>query len=123
MESYESDISIDRIASSVAAVLARRLSAKEITKLLHIVFLEVEDVAELLRVSRKTVYCWISRGSIPVRYAGGKPIFLLAEILDWTLPDDDQHSRHRLPVAVGCSIAENRLATSRERKGLDDVGL
>lgn len=80
--------SIDKIASEVALVLKRRLDAKDTLKLLQVVFLEVEEAAELLRVKPKTISTWISQGKIPMRYAGGRPIFLLSELLEWTLPPD-----------------------------------
>jgi excisionase family DNA binding protein len=50
-------------------------------------FLTVEEVAELLRVEKRTVYEWVSRGLIPYRKAGNRTIFLLDEILDWTVPE------------------------------------
>lgn len=108
--------SIDEIASEVALVLKRRLDTKDILKLLQVVFLEVEEAAELLRVKPKTISTWISQGKIPVRYAGGRPIFLLSELLEWTLPPDDKHSAHRLSVSASCKMATNRLAAMRERK-------
>lgn len=108
--------SMDEIASEVALILKRRLDAKDTLKLLQVVFLEVEEAAELLRVRPKTISTWISQGKIPVRYAGGRPIFLLSELLDWTLPLDDKHSAHRLSVSASCKIATNRLAAMRERK-------
>ncbi|HET8669638.1 MAG TPA: helix-turn-helix domain-containing protein [Candidatus Saccharimonadales bacterium] len=108
--------SIDEIAAEVALILKRRLDAKDTLKLLQVVFLEVEEAAELLRVKPKTISTWISHGKIPVRYAGGRPIFLLSELLEWTLPPDDKHSPHRLSVSASCKIAKNRLAAMRERK-------
>ena len=106
---------IEQIASEVALILARRISAKDIVRLLQIVFLEADEAAELLRVKPKTISTWISQGKIPVRYAGGMPVFLLAELLDWTLPDEDKHARHRLSVAASCNMVVNRLAANRER--------
>lgn len=47
-------------------------------------FLTVEEVAELLRVSPRSVYDWVSQGQIPFRKAGRRTIFLLDEILNWT---------------------------------------
>jgi excisionase family DNA binding protein len=47
-------------------------------------FLTVEEVAELLRVSPRSVYDWVSQGIIPHRKAGRRTIFLLDEILEWT---------------------------------------
>jgi hypothetical protein len=108
--------SVEEIAVEVAAIIHRRLEAKELVKLLQVVFLEVDEAAELLRVKPKTISTWISQDKIPVRYAGGRPIFLLSELLEWTLPPDDKHSAHRLSVSASCKIATNRLAAMRERK-------
>ena len=47
-------------------------------------FLTVEEVAELLRVSPRSIYDWVSQGIIPYRKAGRRTIFLLDEILEWT---------------------------------------
>ena len=47
-------------------------------------FLTVEEVAELLRVSPRSVYDWVSQGTIPFHKAGRRTIFLLDEILEWT---------------------------------------
>jgi len=113
---------VEAIASEVAHVLSKRLSAKEVLRLFHSVFLDVEEAAELLRVKPKTVSTWISRKEetgIPVRYAGGRPLFLLAELLGWTLPEDDHAAQHRLTLPGSCTIAANRLATNRERRFSD----
>jgi excisionase family DNA binding protein len=109
----------DEIAAEVANILSRRMTSKQILKLLQIVFLEVEEAAELLRVKPKTVSTWISQGKIPVRYAGGRPIFLLSELISWTLPQPDTHTAHRLSVATTGKITLDRLAMNRERKDLD----
>ena len=47
-------------------------------------FLTVEEVAELLRVSPRSVYDWVSQRQIPFHKAGRRTIFLLDEILAWT---------------------------------------
>ena len=116
---YAANERIDEIATEVANILARRLTAKQILKLLQIVFLEVDEAAELLRVKPKTVSTWISQGRIPVRYAGGRPLFLLSELISWTLPQPDAHTAHRLSAATTGKITMNRLAMDRERKVLD----
>jgi len=84
-------------------------------KLFQVFFLDVKEAADFLRVQPKTISTWISQGKIPVRYAGGRPLFLLSELINWTLPEDDKHAAHRLSVAVSSKIAANRLATNRER--------
>ena len=107
---------IEEIAAEVAAILAQRISAKDILRLCQLVFLDVEEAAILLRVKPKTISTWISQDRIPVRYAGGRPLFLLSELLQWTLPEDDKHRSHRLSVAASSNIIANRLAAMRERK-------
>lgn len=112
----------ESLAVEVAAILAQRLSAKEVIKLFNVVFLDVDEAADLLRVKPKTISTWISRKEstgIPVRYAGGRPLFLLAELLLWTLPEDDHADRHRLSLPSSCTIAANRLATDRGRRFTD----
>jgi hypothetical protein len=106
---------IEEIASEVALLLSKRISNKDILRLLQIIFLDVDEAAELLRVKPKTISTWISQDRIPVRYAGGKPVFLLSELLDWTLPEKDPHAQHRLTTAASCKIASVRLAANRER--------
>ena len=108
--------SVDDIATEVANILSRRLEAKDLVRLLQIVFLDVEEAAELLRVKPATVSTWISKGLIPVRYAGGRPVFLLSELLNWTLPENDKHVRHRLTSAQQCKIAVSKLSIGRERR-------
>ncbi|MGA9769038.1 MAG: helix-turn-helix domain-containing protein [Blastocatellia bacterium] len=112
---------IERIANEVAGIITERLTARDVLKLFHIVLLDVNEAAELLRVKPKTVSTWISQDRIPVRYSGGRPVFLLSELLHWTLPENDIHSSHRLSVANSCNIVLNRLATNRERRN-PDVG-
>jgi hypothetical protein len=108
--------SVDDIATEVANILSRRLEAKDLVRLLQIVFLDVEETAELLRVKPATVSTWISKGLIPVRYAGGRPVFLLSELLNWTLPENDKHVRHRLTSAQQCKMAVSKLSIGRERR-------
>jgi excisionase family DNA binding protein len=48
-------------------------------------FLTVEELALILRVEVRTVYSWVSKGSVPFRKAGRRTVFLLLdEILEWT---------------------------------------
>ena len=47
-------------------------------------FLTVEEVAELLRVSPRSIYDWVSQRQIPFHKAGRRTIFLLDEVLAWT---------------------------------------
>jgi excisionase family DNA binding protein len=50
-------------------------------------FLNVKEVAELLRTKPRTIYEWVSQRRIPFRKAGDRTIFLLDEILQWTQPN------------------------------------
>jgi excisionase family DNA binding protein len=50
-------------------------------------FLDVKELAEMLRLKTRTIYDMVSEGRIPYRKAGDRTIFLLDEILDWTKPD------------------------------------
>ena len=50
-------------------------------------FLSVLEAAELLRVSPRTVYGWVSQRLVPHRKAGRRVIFLESELLDFTKPD------------------------------------
>jgi len=52
-------------------------------------FLDVKEVAEMLRARPRTIYDWVSQGRIPYRKAGDRTIFLLDEILAWTKPDNE----------------------------------
>lgn len=51
-------------------------------------FLEVPEVAILLRVSKRTIYDWVSLRKIPFRKAGTRTIFDRDEILAWTRPEE-----------------------------------
>jgi excisionase family DNA binding protein len=51
-------------------------------------FLEVKEVAILLRISKRTVYDWVSQRKIPFRKAGDRTLFNRDEILDWTKPEE-----------------------------------
>ena len=54
-------------------------------------FLNVPEAAELLRVSPRTVYGWVSQRLVPHRKAGRRVIFLESELLDFTKPDFRRH--------------------------------
>ena len=107
---------IEQIAAEAAVIIHQRLDAKELVKLLQIVFLEVEEAAELLRVKKKTIQEWVSQDKIPFRRANGRVIFMLSELLNWTLPENDKHAKHRLSVAKSCKLASSRLAATQERE-------
>jgi excisionase family DNA binding protein len=111
---YES--TIEELAADVAAILQQRLKAKDLMNLFQIVFLEVPEVAQLLRVEVKTVQQWVSSGKIPHRKANGRVIFLLPELLHWTLPPNDKQSEHRLTLPRGCRLVKSNLAAIQGRK-------
>jgi hypothetical protein len=58
-----------------------------------VVFLEVEEVATLLRSTVGTITQWVSQNKIPYRKANGKTLFLLDEILNWTMPNRSKKER------------------------------
>lgn len=53
-------------------------------------FLDVKELAEMLRLKTRTVYDMVSEGRIPYRKAGDRTLFLLDEILDWTKPERER---------------------------------
>lgn len=55
--------------------------------------LDVNEAAELLRVSHRTVYAWVSQRRIPFRKAGRRLLFSREELVAWTQPnlDGDQY--------------------------------
>jgi hypothetical protein len=112
--------SLEEIASEVSTILMRRLNTNkggaDVAKLLQIVLLTVDETAEVLRVKRKTIQSYISKGIIPVRYVNSEPRFLLSELLAWTLPKYDKHSAYRLAVSASCNITTHRLAALDRRK-------
>jgi excisionase family DNA binding protein len=61
-------------------------------------FLTVEEVAELLRVSPRSIYDWVSQGVIPFHKAGRRTIFLVDEILEWTNRNDDPQPQSSRPA-------------------------
>jgi hypothetical protein len=105
---------IEEIASEVARMLKQRLDYSDILRLLQIVFLDVNQAAALLGVKSKTIRAWVSEDVIPYRKANGKVLFLLAELLLWTLPPSDKHTRYRLTTAQACRIASAKLAAACE---------
>jgi excisionase family DNA binding protein len=53
-------------------------------------FMDVKEVAAMLRLKPRTIYEMVSQRRIPYRKAGDRTIFLLDEILKWTQPDDER---------------------------------
>lgn len=77
------------------AEIARRLRVET-----ELRFLTVEETAELLRVEIGTLRNWISQNKIPYRKAGANVLFLLEELLEWTMPAS------RKPRASGLRAVE-----------------
>jgi len=50
-------------------------------------FLSVDEAAELLSISKRTIYGWVQQGRIPYRKAGRRVLFIESELLEWTKPD------------------------------------
>jgi excisionase family DNA binding protein len=114
-----SEFENEQLAANVAKIILRQLSINEILRLSQFIFFTVDEAAEILRVQPKTISTWISQRRIPVRYAGGRPRFILEELLDWTLPENDSHKSNRLSTAKAVKIVMNRLTANRERKNPD----
>ncbi|MGH9968826.1 MAG: helix-turn-helix domain-containing protein [Pyrinomonadaceae bacterium] len=47
-------------------------------------FLTVQEVADLLRCKKRTIYDMVEQKRIPYRKVGGRLLFDLAEIIEWT---------------------------------------
>ena len=54
-------------------------------------FLNVSEAAEMLRVSPRTVYGWVTQRLVPHRKAGRRLIFLESELIDFTKPNLRRH--------------------------------
>jgi len=50
-------------------------------------FLSVQEAAEFLRVSPRTIYGFVSQRQIPYRKVGRRVLFLESELLEWTKPN------------------------------------
>jgi len=51
-------------------------------------FLKVEEVANLLRCQKRTIYDMVERERIPFRKVGGRLLFDVDEIIEWTKVKD-----------------------------------
>ena len=47
-------------------------------------FLRVEEVANLLRCKRRTIYDMVEQERIPYRKVGGRLLFDVDEVIEWT---------------------------------------
>jgi excisionase family DNA binding protein len=66
------------------------LKRQSLTDLPRLQFLDVKEVAALLRLKPRTIYEMVSQQRIPYRKAGDRTIFLLDEILRWTQPENQR---------------------------------
>jgi PTS system nitrogen regulatory IIA component len=66
--------------------------------------LTVREVASYLGVPEKTVYRWISEGSIPLHQVGGQVRFNKTELLEWA-------NRHNLKVSTAIYRKEDDVRT------------
>lgn len=110
-----SETTVEEIAGAVANLLAQRMSAKDLLRLSGAVFLDVDEAAEILRVERRTIRTWVSQESVPFRRANGRVLFLLQELLAWTVAERDRFRDIRLGPAGQHKIAAAQSAAIRER--------
>lgn len=50
-------------------------------------FLSVQQAAQFLGVSPRTLYTWVEEMRIPFRKAGRRVLFLESELVEWTAPN------------------------------------
>jgi excisionase family DNA binding protein len=50
-------------------------------------FLSVQEAAEFLRISHRTLYGLVSQRAIPYRKAGRRLLFMESELVEWTKPN------------------------------------
>jgi excisionase family DNA binding protein len=67
-------------------------------------FLTTDELAEMLRIKKSTIYDMVSNRRIPFRKAGHRTIFLLSEIMEWT----SQEREDTIPAPF-----EKRLQTGK----------
>jgi len=53
-------------------------------------FLDIRAAAQLLGVSPKSLYSWVSQRRVPYRKAGRRLLFLESELIEWTRPEPDR---------------------------------
>ena len=51
-------------------------------------FMNVDQAADLLGVSAKTLYTWVGQRRVPFRKAGQRLLFLESELVEWTRPPE-----------------------------------
>ncbi len=57
-------------------------------------FMDVQEAAQLLGVSPKSLYAWVSQRRVPYRKAGRRLLFLESELIEWTRPKADRRTRY-----------------------------
>lgn len=92
---FYSEITAKVHTHCLEADLAKKLAVES-----ELRFLTVEETAQLLRVEIGTLRNWISQNKIPYRKAGANILFLLDEVLNWTLPPS------RKPQSAGLRAVE-----------------
>lgn len=90
-EPFYSEVDAKVHAACLESELTKKLNAG--MPQAEVKFLTVEETAILLRVEPETIRNWVSQDRIPFRKAGSKTLFLLEEILEWTLPARREQSR------------------------------
>ena len=58
-------------------------------------YLTVEQLAEMLQISPRTVHDWVSEDRLPYHKAGNATRFLVSEIVQWTAGQWDDKRRLR----------------------------
>ena len=79
------DADAGRPTLAIADLIGGNMAARSGTEATR--FLSVDEAAELLSVSKRTIYGWVQQGRIPYRKAGRRVLFLESELLEWTKPD------------------------------------
>jgi excisionase family DNA binding protein len=59
-------------------------------------FMTVRQAAELLGVSAKSLYTWVSCRRVPFRKAGRRLLFLESELVEWTRPTETRRHGRRI---------------------------
>lgn len=62
--------------------------------------LTVQEAADLLKVSRRAIYQWVSQGVIPIRRVGTLRRFSRRELIEWTR-ETDEGVRHPAKAKLG----------------------
>ncbi len=57
-------------------------------------FMDVQEAAQFLGVSPKSLYSWVSQRRVPYRKAGRRLLFFESELIEWTRPKPDRRTRY-----------------------------